>query len=64
LTGLEANTSYDFYVRQNCGDDVSPWTGPFNFTTACGVTTAGFLKALKMFLQEVLQTLLYLIVGV
>src|SRR5690606_19858363 len=47
LTGLEANTSYDFYVRQNCGDDVSPWTGPFNFTTACGVTTAGFFEGFE-----------------
>src|SRR5690606_16299287 len=34
LTGLADSTSYDFYVRQNCGDDgVSVWTGPYNFTT-------------------------------
>src|SRR5690606_35865560 len=34
LTGLTDSTSYDFYVRQNCGDDgVSVWTGPYNFTT-------------------------------
>src|SRR5690606_32056605 len=31
-----ALTSYDFYVRQDCGiDGTSTWTGPFNFTTPC-----------------------------
>src|SRR5690606_21042467 len=37
LTGLTPETSYDFYVRQNCGDTdgTSIWVGPFNFTTEC-----------------------------
>ncbi|MFA7444823.1 MAG: GEVED domain-containing protein, partial [Flavobacteriaceae bacterium] len=36
LTGLTAMTSYDFYVRQDCGTDgTSAWAGPFNFTTPC-----------------------------
>jgi hypothetical protein len=35
VSGLDANTSYDFYVRSVCGENSSPWTGPFTFTTAC-----------------------------
>lgn len=36
LTGLSANTAYDFYVRDSCGlGDVSTWTGPLSFTTRC-----------------------------
>lgn len=35
---LEGNTDYEFYVRTDCGDGTfSIWTGPFNFTTLCGV---------------------------
>lgn len=34
LTGLTDNTSYDFYVRADCGgSDYSAWVGPFTFTT-------------------------------
>src|SRR5690606_29154550 len=34
LSGLQADTDYSFYVRQDCGDDdVSAWTGPYNFYT-------------------------------
>src|SRR5690606_27662718 len=34
LTGLEPETNYQFYVRQDCGDgDTSIWTGPITFTT-------------------------------
>lgn len=41
LTGLTANTSYDFYVRANCGNNnISTWTGPFTFTTGlCAVSS-------------------------
>ena len=40
LTGLLANTTYDFYVRTDCGSgDVSSWAGPFAFTTNCGLVT-------------------------
>jgi hypothetical protein len=36
LTGLTANTCYDFYVQDSCGaGDVSVWAGPFTFCTAC-----------------------------
>ncbi|MCK5788483.1 MAG: S8 family serine peptidase, partial [Chlamydiia bacterium] len=36
LSGLSVATSYDFYVRADCGADntnVSDWAGPYNFTT-------------------------------
>ena len=35
ISSLEANMDYQFYVQSDCGDDVSPWTGPFSFTTLC-----------------------------
>lgn len=36
LTGLTANTDYDFYVRAICGvGDTSVWSAPFTFTTPC-----------------------------
>src|SRR5690606_11258325 len=33
--GLNPSTAYEYYVRQDCGeeDGVSTWVGPFNFTT-------------------------------
>lgn len=34
LTGLTAETDYQFYVRQHCDESVSPWAGPVGFTTA------------------------------
>ncbi len=35
ISGLSANTNYQFYVQANCGvtDGSSTWTGPFSFTT-------------------------------
>lgn len=45
LNGLTPQTSYDFYVRQNCGvDGVSTWTGPFSFTTLCLSTTVPYTQ--------------------
>src|SRR5690606_12205292 len=36
VTGLTPSTSYDFYVRQDCGvNGTSTWVGPFSFTTEC-----------------------------
>ncbi|HET8810394.1 MAG TPA: plastocyanin/azurin family copper-binding protein, partial [Flavobacteriaceae bacterium] len=33
-TGLTSSTSYEFYVRADCGGgDLSTWTGPYAFTT-------------------------------
>ncbi|HUH50885.1 MAG TPA: GEVED domain-containing protein [Flavobacterium sp.] len=35
-TGLDPLTSYEIYVRQDCGTDgYSNWAGPFKFTTEC-----------------------------
>jgi len=39
LTGLTAATPYDWYVRDDCGGDVSDWTGPHTFTSACDAIT-------------------------
>ena len=42
LSGLSPLTSYDFYVRANCGGgDESLWVGPHTFTTAadCSIYT-------------------------
>lgn len=35
VTGLAAYTSYDYYVRTDCGAAQSSWTGPYSFTTPC-----------------------------
>ncbi len=34
-SGLSPNTPYEAYIRANCGNDVSIWTGPINFRTTC-----------------------------
>jgi hypothetical protein len=57
LAGLTSNTQYSFYVRQDCGGgSLSPWSGPFTFSTlfdcagapvisACGVPTTAISAA-------------------
>ncbi len=36
INGLDSSTTYEFYVRQDCGaDGYSNWAGPFSFTTEC-----------------------------
>ncbi|MGB0880120.1 MAG: fibronectin type III domain-containing protein, partial [Polaribacter sp.] len=43
VTGLTANTAYEFYVRADCtGGDYSSWVGPMAFTTACDTFTAPY----------------------
>ncbi len=45
MGGLTAQTSYSFYVRDDCGGgDYSSWAGPKTFTTACDLFTAPFLE--------------------
>src|SRR5690606_20921206 len=45
LSGLTAETNYQFYVRQNCGGgDLSEWVGPLSFTTTCLPTTVPYLQ--------------------
>lgn len=33
LTKLPPETTYDFYVRSDCGETESPWVGPYTFST-------------------------------
>lgn len=33
-TGLTVETTYEFYVRADCGNDQSEWSGPLTFTTS------------------------------
>ena len=40
LGGLTSQTSYDVYVRQDCGGTFSTWAGPISFTTACDLVFA------------------------
>jgi hypothetical protein len=36
ITGLSPQTTYEFYVQDSCvGAGLSPWVGPFTFTTPC-----------------------------
>ncbi len=40
ITSLNDSTSYDVYVRSDCGGgDASTWTGPVSFTTDCLAVT-------------------------
>jgi len=42
---LNPATDYKFYVRANCGaGGLSPWAGPFTFTTACGTVTPSYTQ--------------------
>lgn len=36
VSNLDAQTDYSYYIQTDCGSgSLSPWTGPFNFRTAC-----------------------------
>lgn len=40
VNGLSAATQYDVYIQSNCGGgELSPWAGPFTFTTSCGLAS-------------------------
>ncbi|PLW98978.1 MAG: hypothetical protein C0594_17630, partial [Marinilabiliales bacterium] len=48
ISGLNAATSYDFYVQDSCGvGSVSAWIGPLTVTTDCGIVTAPYLNELS-----------------
>jgi len=49
LTGLDAGTCYDFYVRSDCDGPFSNWIGPYTFCTACNDTldTFPYLQCFK-----------------
>jgi hypothetical protein len=40
LSGLVANTDYQYYVRANCGAGFSTWAGPGSFMTSCEAITS------------------------
>lgn len=42
LSGLQAFTTYEFYVQDSCRISNSAWQGPFAFTTACAAPIADF----------------------
>ncbi|MNK35354.1 Fibronectin type III domain protein [compost metagenome] len=43
LDGLESATTYDYYVRANCGNgNLGEWTGPYRFTTGCSVAATPY----------------------
>ncbi len=44
LTGLTSGTTYDFYVRDSCGNNnLSTWAGPYNFNTISCPTPSSLL---------------------
>ncbi len=48
LTGLTANTSYEFYVRSSCSSsDSSLWVGPYSFTTPCNAFSIPFVEGFE-----------------
>lgn len=45
LTGLDAATQYDFYVRADCGGDgVSRWSAKCSFTTECDAIALPYVQ--------------------
>jgi hypothetical protein len=45
---LTANTTYEFYVRADCGGGgFSTWAGPFNFTTLCATYIAPYTETFE-----------------
>ena len=45
LVSLSSVTSYDYYVRADCGSgDESTWAGPFTFMTECSVFVPDYLQ--------------------
>lgn len=47
IGGLNGNTAYEFYVRNDCSDSAngfSGWVGPLPFTTLCSPFTAPYLN--------------------
>lgn len=44
VTGLSAQTCYEFYIRDNCTSNNSPWYGPISACTKCATITAPFFE--------------------
>ena len=54
VSNLTANTTYDFYVRANCGgESTSHWVGPLTFTTSCEtIEEAPYVELFEAFTTE------------
>ncbi|TQD39354.1 fibronectin type III domain-containing protein [Haloflavibacter putidus] len=53
LSGLNVDTTYDVYVRANCGSgDLSDWTGPVEFQTDCAVYVPDYSEDFANFLPD------------
>ncbi len=53
LSGLNVDTTYDVYVRANCGSgDLSDWTGPVEFQTDCTVYVPDYSEDFANFLPD------------
>ena len=51
--GLQANTSYDWYVRGICAaGDTSDWVGPATFTTLCATFSIPFEETFDTFVPD------------
>ena len=52
-TGLSSNTSYDWYVRADCGGgSYSNWVGASTFTTECGIYTPEYTESFATYLPD------------
>jgi hypothetical protein len=48
LTDMAAATSYDVYIRKDCGaGSYSPWFGPVTFTTQCNAAVSPFSEGFE-----------------
>jgi hypothetical protein len=47
ISTLTPDTTYEFYVRANCGGEYSAWAGPFEFTTPCLPYTIPFVEGFE-----------------
>lgn len=45
VTGLSPNTTYEAYIRQDCGTGYSIWVGPVSFTTLCPAYSMPYLES-------------------
>lgn len=47
VTGLNANSPYELYVRAACGTGTSVWSQPINFTTKCTPVVAPYYNGFE-----------------
>lgn len=57
VSGLTGDSTYNFYVRSNCGDEgTSNWVGPFAFTTTCLGIATPYTEHFEAFTSVALDT--------